>query len=126
MKQEWKFETKTSALGDTGDHTSSVIFTNGKETLETNGEDMEQEDCEKFVELLNLMPDLWSYRTDKAEFELQQVRSELKDAVRLLDNSSVMLDNATPNKMFDSEERRHRDAVLEFVAEQRARAKTEA
>ena len=77
MKNKWTYETKTSALADTGDYTSCVWFTNGKDILETSGEDMEQEDCEKFVELLSKMPDLWSHRTDAAEFEVQILKEEI-------------------------------------------------
>lgn len=71
-KQKWAYEIHHSPLGETGDTTSSITFTNGIETFETSSDIMEIKDCEKFVELLNLMPDLWSHKLDEAEFSLRQ------------------------------------------------------
>ena len=73
-KQKWSFKHTSSALGDTGDYNSSIIFTNGSQTLESSGDDIEAEDCERFCELLNMMPDLWSLNVDKAEFELSLMK----------------------------------------------------
>ena len=73
-KQNWSFKCHTSALADTGDYEGSVVFTDGKDTLQTCGDDIEDEQCKQLCELLDLMPDLWSHRTDAAEFELSLMK----------------------------------------------------
>jgi hypothetical protein len=76
-KREWTFECRTGSLADTGDYTSEVIFTNGVDTFQTCGDGLEDDDeCQQFCDLLNKMPDLWSYRTDAAEFELSILKRE--------------------------------------------------
>ena len=70
----WSFKSYTSALADTGDYEGYVQFTNGKDILQTCGDDIEDEQCQQFVELLDLMPDLWSHRTDAAKFELSLIK----------------------------------------------------
>lgn len=72
----WSFKSYTSALGDTGDYESCVEFTNGKDVLATSGDGVDDEECQRFCELLNLMPDLWSHRCDNTEFELSQSRNK--------------------------------------------------
>ena len=77
-KQNWSFKTHSSALADTGDYEGYVQFTNGKDILQTSGDELEEEQMLQFCELLNLMPDLWSHKCDNAEFELSQSRKKLK------------------------------------------------
>lgn len=72
--QNWSFKCHTSAIADTGDYDSSIIFTNGKDILQTCGDEIEDEQCQQLCELLDLMPDLWSHRTDAAEFELSLMK----------------------------------------------------
>jgi hypothetical protein len=85
--RKWTFESKTVSLADTGDYTSCVIFTNGKDTLQTDGDGLDDdEECQQLCDLLNKMPDLWSHRTDAAEFELSVEQgyseAEVKELLR--------------------------------------------
>ena len=72
----WSFKCYTSAIADTGDYDSNVQFTNGKDTLQSCGDEIEDEQCKQFCELLDLMPDLWSHKCDNAEFELSQAKKK--------------------------------------------------
>jgi ElaB/YqjD/DUF883 family membrane-anchored ribosome-binding protein len=77
-KQKWSFKTCTSSIADTGDYESSIQFTNGKDTLETYGDELEDGQLQEFCELLDSMPDLWSHRCDNAEFELSQSKKKIE------------------------------------------------
>lgn len=80
-KQKWSFEAYNSPIADTGDFDGGVKFTNGKDILQTCGDEMTDDDCKTFCTLLDNMPDLWSHRTDAAEFEnsiLKKENQELK------------------------------------------------
>ena len=43
MKNKWTFNSETHALADTGDYESNTLFMNGKDTLQTNSEDIDDE-----------------------------------------------------------------------------------
>ena len=75
-KEKWSFKTHTSALADTGDYEGYVQFTNGKDILQTSGDELEEEQLQDFCDLLDCMPDLWSHKIDNAEFELSQIRKK--------------------------------------------------
>jgi hypothetical protein len=75
-KNKWTFSTHTSALGDTGDYEGCVIFTNGKEILQSSGDDLDEEQLQQFCDLLDMMPDLRSHRLDNTEFELSQEKKK--------------------------------------------------
>ena len=75
-KSNWTYKSYSYSIADTGDYDSHVEFTNGKDTWQTSGENMTDEQCKQFCELLNLMPDLWSHLTDALEFELSQIKKE--------------------------------------------------
>ncbi len=77
-KQKWTYSTHTSAIADTGDYDGCVQFTNGKDILQSSGDEVEEEQLQKFCDLLDLMPDLWSHRCDNAEFENAQLKLEIK------------------------------------------------
>ena len=77
-KQNWTYKEWTSAIADTGDYDSGVEFTNGKDTLYSSGGDLETEDLQKFCELLEMMPDLWSRKTDELEFENSQLTKQVE------------------------------------------------
>ena len=77
-KTNWTYKEWTSAIADTGDYDSGVEFTNGKDTLYSNGEDLETEDLQKFCEYLDMMPDLWSRKTDGLEFENSQLTKQVE------------------------------------------------
>ena len=79
LKTKWNYRCDTSALADTGDYESSVTFTNGKEILQSNGEEISDKDCQKFCKLLDKMPDLWSHEADSLRFENSQLQKELKN-----------------------------------------------
>lgn len=83
-KAQWTFKPFTTPLGDTGDHESCVLFTNGKDTLQTSAEELDDEQLQQFCNLLNLMPDLWSHRTDAAEFNLAQETKKAKHLANAL------------------------------------------
>ena len=83
-KQKWSYECPTNAIADTGDYDSSVQFTNGRETLQSCRDEIEEDECKVFCELLNKMPDLWSHRTDASEFENSQLQKENKEMKVLL------------------------------------------
>lgn len=74
---KWNYIETSSAIADTGDYNSGVEFTNGKDTLYTNGEDLETDDCKRFCELLDMMPDLWSSKFDAIDFENNQLKKEI-------------------------------------------------
>jgi len=75
-KQKWTYTSYCHSLADTGDYDSYVQFTNGKEILQSSGDEMEDEELDKFCELLDLMPDLWSHSLDYTEFELSQLKKK--------------------------------------------------
>lgn len=75
-KSKWTFKVESHALADTGDYYSNVQFIGGTDTLQTAGDEIEDEQCQMFCELLNLMPDLWSHRCDNAELMLSQNEKE--------------------------------------------------
>ena len=77
-KTNWTYKEWTSAIADTGDYDAGVEFTNGKDTLYSNGEDLETEDLQKFCEYLDMMPDLWSRKTDGLEFENSQLTKQVE------------------------------------------------
>lgn len=76
-KEQWKYSEHTHALADTGDYEGYVQFTNGKDILQSCGDEMEEEQLKQFCELLNLMPDLWSHKCDALEFENSQLKQEV-------------------------------------------------
>lgn len=67
-RTEWKYEFKSYQIADTGDYDAHIEFSNGRFTLQSNGDEMEEEDCKKFCELLNLMPDIFVAELDATEF----------------------------------------------------------
>ena len=73
---KWSFKSHCESMADTGDYDSYLQFTNGKDILQTSGDEIEDEECEKFCELLDLMPDLWSHSLDYTEFELSQAKKK--------------------------------------------------
>ena len=74
---KWSFKAEThNDLNGTGDYYSTVQFIGSNDILQTTGEEIDDDDCQKFCDLLNLMPDLWSYRCDYAEFFLSQNEKE--------------------------------------------------
>ena len=87
----WSFKCYTSAIADTGDYDSNVQFTNGKDTLQSCGDEIEDEQCKQFCELLDLMPDLWSHKCDNAEFELSQAKkkNEFLEKQSVVDNMLI-------------------------------------
>lgn len=78
-KNNWTYKEYTVLLADTGDYDSHVEFTNGKDIWISNGDDMETEDLQKFCELLNKMPDLWSMKMDSLEFENSMLKKEIEE-----------------------------------------------
>jgi hypothetical protein len=75
-------------LSDYISHWKSI---NGKDTLYSNGEDLETEDLQKFCEYLDMMPDLWSRKTDGLEFENSQLTKQvehLKSALEKIANGT--------------------------------------
>jgi hypothetical protein len=87
--QKWSFSTHTSALADTGDYDSYVQFTNGKDILQTSGDELEEEQLQQFCDLLDCMPDLWSHKNDANEFENSQLKKQveyLKSALEKISN----------------------------------------
>ena len=76
--QKWTFKEYESALADTGDYESFIQFTNGKDVLQTSGDELEDEDLQKFCSLLDCMPDLWSHKLDNTEFELSLMKKKLE------------------------------------------------
>jgi hypothetical protein len=77
-KQKWSFSTHTSALADTGDYEGYVQFTNGKDILQTSGDELEYEQLQQFCDLLDCMPDLWSHKLDATEFENSQLQKQVE------------------------------------------------
>ena len=77
-KTNWTYKECISAIADTGDYDSSVEFTNGKDTLYSTVEDLENEDLQKFCEFLNMMPDLWSIKTELLEFKNSQLTQQVE------------------------------------------------
>ena len=76
-KDQWKYSEHTYALADTGDYEGYVQFTNGKDILQSCGDEIEEEQLKQFCELLDLMPDLWSHKCDGLEFENSQLSQQL-------------------------------------------------
>lgn len=74
MKNKWIYEIKSYTLADTGDHEEYVVFTNGKDILQSAAEEATEQDLADFCRILNLMPDLWSHNRDALEFENTQLR----------------------------------------------------
>ena len=93
MKNKWTFKSVTYALADTGDYDGHVEFTNGVDVLQTSGDELEDEQCKQFCELLDLMPDLWSHRCDNAEFmksQYEKERNKLKELVLKLKSENMV------------------------------------
>lgn len=67
---KWTFKTESHSLADTGDYDYSVQFIGANDILQTAGDDIDDEQCQLFCDLLNSMPDLWSHRCDNSEFML--------------------------------------------------------
>lgn len=89
-KQKWTYEENTSALADTGDYETIVLFKSNEDILQTSGDDLEIEDLENFTRILNLIPDLWSHKCDATEFENSLLRKEissLKEELKTLKNN---------------------------------------
>ena len=78
-KKEWNYTENTTALADTGDYETIVQFTNGSDCLQTDGDEMEEEDLKTFCHLLNKMPDLWSHKLDATEFENSQLKKQVEN-----------------------------------------------
>lgn len=76
--QKWTFKIDESELADTGDYETFIQFTNGKDVLQTSGDELDDEDLQKFCSLLDCMPDLWSHKLDNTEFELSRLKKKLK------------------------------------------------
>lgn len=83
---KWTYTTKELAVADSGEFTTVTLFTNGRDTLETNSEEIDDIDANLFCDLLDKMPDLWSHNLDKAEFELNQMRKNPNSNSPLVDN----------------------------------------
>lgn len=113
-KQKWTFKEWTSSIGETGDYDSGVEFTNGKDTLQTSGEDLETEDLQKFCELMDMMPDLWSYKTDATEFENSQLKKQVEHLKNALDKIYKIEDGAFGLNSFDV--KRFKSEIKEAIA----------
>lgn len=90
---KWSFKAETHSLGETGDYDYTVQFIGSNDILQTTGEEMDDDDCQKFCDLLNLMPDLWSYRCDYAEFFLSENEKEriiLKELLMKLKSENLV------------------------------------
>ena len=86
MKNKWAFQSSEHQIADTGDYNNYVEFSNGKDILQTNVDDLEDEQCQQFCDFLNLMPGLWSRRCDEAEFERGLYKSKYNKIYALLIN----------------------------------------
>jgi hypothetical protein len=73
---KWTFKAETHALLDTGDYESSIKFIGDKDIIQTCGDELDDDDCQKFCDLLNLMPDLWSHCRENSEFMLYMNEKE--------------------------------------------------
>jgi hypothetical protein len=90
---KWSFKVETHALADTGDYDSNVQFISNNDILQTCGDEVDEDDCQKFCDLLNLMPDLWSHRCDNAEFmkcQFEEEHQELKNLVLKLKSENMV------------------------------------
>lgn len=87
-KQKWTYEEHSSAIADTGDYSYYIAFTNGKYTLQSSSEEIEEEDLQKFCDLLNLMPDLWCRELDLSQMENSILNRELKELKKEKSTSS--------------------------------------
>lgn len=83
--KKWTYKEHTYALADTGDYDGCVQFTNGKDILQTCGDELDEEQLQQFCELLDLMPDLWSHNCDNAEFENSQLQKQVEHLKLALD-----------------------------------------
>jgi len=99
-KTNWTYKEWTSAIADTGDYDSGVEFTNGKDTLYSNGEDLETEDLKKFCEYLDMMPDLWSRKTDALEFENNQLTKQVEHLKSALEKIATGTQPYNENEAF--------------------------
>jgi len=97
-KEKWTFSEWSSAIADTGDYDGGVNLTNGKDVWHTSGEDLEDKDLKKFCSLLDLMPDLWSERTDHAEFMLSQLQKKSDEFEKALIKIKSMCDGNVTNE----------------------------
>ncbi len=109
-KHEWRYMFQTSALADTGDYESYITFFNGDEMFQSTGDDLEEVDAQKFCDLLNLMPDLWSHKLDNAEFMLSQAEKEIKELKQQLQR--INSENC-PNGCEDTDIVFFRDLMIE-------------
>lgn len=87
--KKWTYTTNELAVADTSEYTTVTLFTNGKDTLETNSENISDADSQLFCSLLNMMPDLWSHNLDRAEFELEQIRKNPNGTSPIVDNYGI-------------------------------------
>ena len=87
--EKWTFKTHTSALADTGDYEGFVQFTNGKDILQTSGDEIEEDQLQQFCDLLDCMPDLWSHKNDAIEFENSQLRKQAEHLKSVLEQIST-------------------------------------
>jgi hypothetical protein len=68
-RQKWSFSAHRYSIADTGDYEGYIQFTNGKDILQTSGDELEAEQLQQFCELLDCMPDLWSHKNNTIEFD---------------------------------------------------------
>lgn len=93
MDSKWSFEKVTTQIADTGDYDGYIIFTDGKKTLQTNSEDVSDDDLRLFCALIDLMPDLWEYNNDELKFELNEIKKANKKMRHFLETFLYLNDS---------------------------------
>jgi hypothetical protein len=77
-KNKWAYTIHSSSFGETGDVEEYIRLSNGKDVLQSCGEELEEEQLQQFCDLLNCMPDLWSHNFDATEFENSQLKKQIE------------------------------------------------
>jgi len=96
-KQKWSYSVHSNALADTGDYESYVQFTNGKDILQTSGDELEEEQLGQFCKLLDCMPDLWSHKCDSLEFENSQLNEVIMSYKHKVENYKTKHPHSFPD-----------------------------
>lgn len=77
-EQKWSFSKRFTSISDKGHFYRYVQFTNGKDTLQTSGDELSDEQLQQFCDLLNCMPDLFSYKCNRTQSMLAQKSKKVK------------------------------------------------